>query len=344
MTSRRRLGGSSGVLLACICALAFTARPAQSQTMSAGEEAARGELITRAQDAHKKGDHRGAIELAERAAAIRKSLTLWSFIAEEQEEVGALADAYATAQRCVRESALDREAMLRAEAVERCRGLTERLKARVSYVVVEVPTPPPGLTLSLSGQDLNRAAIGVPYVITPGKVVVEAHAPGRVPFRIEIDVPEGKTINVTVTMPPDGVSSAPAPAAPPAASPPPASPPPAPSPPPSPRFARTSIALFAAGGAALVTAGALRLVANERFDNLRSTCATSCTVQGRRSGIESIDRLDHWALGLAVSGAVLAGTGAVLRWALPRDEEPQALDVHVGVDPIARAVRVGGSF
>jgi hypothetical protein len=182
--------------------------PAARAQRSAGEEVVRQQLIDAAQTAHQKGQHQEALELAQRAAQLRKSPTLLSFIAEEQEEVGALAGAYATAQQCVREGEMDLEAKLREKAIDRCRGVVARLQGRVSYVVVDVPSRPQGLTIALSGQRLNQAAIGFPYVITPGKVTVEASAPGHVPYRLEIDVPEGKTVKVTVGLAPESSAAA----------------------------------------------------------------------------------------------------------------------------------------
>ena len=185
----------------------FLASAAKAQR-PAGEEVARQQLIERAQTAHQSGAHRDALDLAQRASQIRKTPTLLLFIAEEQEEIGALADAYAMAYQCAHEAELDPEAKLREKTIERCRSMAERLRGKVSYVVVNVPNPPQGFSVRLSGQQLNHAAIGVPYVITPGKVTVEASAPGRVPYRLEIDVPEAKTVNVTVSLAPEATATA----------------------------------------------------------------------------------------------------------------------------------------
>jgi len=191
-------------LVAFASALALALAPAAAHAQRPpGEEMARQQLIERAQAAHQSGAHADALGLAQRAAQIRKTPTLLLFIAQEQEELGQYADAYAYAQQCAREAELDPEAKLRDKAIERCRSLASGLKGRISYVVVNAPNPPAGLSIRLSGQQLNQAAIGVPYVITPGKVSVEATAPGRVPYRLEIDVPEAKTVNVTVSLAPE---------------------------------------------------------------------------------------------------------------------------------------------
>jgi len=187
------------ILLGGLSMVLGTAGSATAQT-SAGEDQARQQLIERAQAAHGKGDHRAALDFAQRASRLRKSPTLLLFIAEEQSELTLFADAYASAQQCLREAELDRTARLREQSIERCRSMADQLKAKVSYVVINVPTAPEGLSVRLSGQQLNQAAIGIPFLITPGNVTVEATAPSHVPYRLDITVPEGKTINVTVNL------------------------------------------------------------------------------------------------------------------------------------------------
>ena len=90
-----------------------------------------------------------------------------------------------------------------------------------------------------------------------------------------------------------------------------------------------------------MTSGIVWLVANGRFNDLEDKCNKGCTTQARRDGIDDVVRLDDWALGLAIGGAVLVGTGAVLQWALPRSEARHAF---LTVDPASRTLRLGGRF
>jgi hypothetical protein len=175
---------------------------AAAQTLSSAEEAARQQLIESSEQAAKAEDFRAALDGAQRAARIRKSLTLMLFIARMQENLQAYADAYASAQQCLREGEFDTKARLREQTLEICRGMVNSLKAKVAHVVVNVPDPPQGLSVRLSGQELNHAAIGIPYLVTPGQIRVEATAPAHVPYRLDVDVPGGGTVNVTVTLAP----------------------------------------------------------------------------------------------------------------------------------------------
>lgn len=170
--------------------------------LSPAEYSTRRQLIEQAKAAHKAGDHPKALQLAEQAGGLQMTTSLRFFIAQEQEETGALADAYGNAQNCAREAELDTKLRDRALLIRDCRAIETRLKGRVSHLVVSVPTRPPGLKVTLLGKELNYAALDVEFPVTPGSITVEATAPNHTPYRLEISVPEGKTINISVTLAP----------------------------------------------------------------------------------------------------------------------------------------------
>jgi hypothetical protein len=196
------------ILLGLIALLA-SAKPVLALTPA--EFTTRKEVIEAAQKAHRDGDHRRALELYQKAAALEVTPSLLYMTIWEQQELGQLAEAYATARQCLSELSRHPEVRNAAQIKTGCEALESQLRDRVGRIVVEVPGQPEGLTVKLAGQALNLAAIGIPYVITPGTVLVEAEAPGHSPFRLEINVPEGKTVNVIVTM---AAVSAPAPSCP----------------------------------------------------------------------------------------------------------------------------------
>ncbi len=170
--------------------------------LSPAEYSTRRQLIEQAKAAHKAGDHPKALQLAEQAGGLQMTTSLRFFIAQEQEETGALADAYGNAQNCAREAELDTKLRDRALLIRDCRAIETRLKGRVSHLVVSVPSRPPGLKVTLLGKELNYAALDVEFPVTPGSITVEATAPNHTPYRLEISVPEGKTINITVSLAP----------------------------------------------------------------------------------------------------------------------------------------------
>src|SRR5215217_3099050 len=107
--------------------LPCSVRVAQAQR-STGDESVRTQLVDRAQKAHDAGAHTEALEMALRAGEIRQTPLLRLFVAEEQEEVKQLAEAFQNAQQCAREAKLDAETKLRDKVIERCNRLEARLK------------------------------------------------------------------------------------------------------------------------------------------------------------------------------------------------------------------------
>jgi hypothetical protein len=182
-------------------ALLLTAGAVRAQP-SPGEESVRQQLLDQMEQAHRRKAHGEALQAAQQAARIRRSPTLTLFIAGEQEELGAFADAYTSGQQCLREAQLDVKAINRDQTLQACQRLVDRLKAKVGYVVINAPDAPAGLSIKLSGHELNHAVIGIPYVITPGSVTIEASAPNRMPYSIEVAVSQGQLVTVNLNLPP----------------------------------------------------------------------------------------------------------------------------------------------
>ena len=190
-------------LLTFVPTLAIAQTP-PAPALSAADAVARQKFIDDAQAAHKSGDHARALELSQKAGALQMTPAVRFFVAQEQEETGALVDAFAGAQRCAREASLDPSVApaQRELLVSRCQDMQTRLRARVAHIVVRANQVPDGLTVKLSGQTLNKAAIGIPYLVQPGRILVEALAPGFHPYQLDITVSEGQTINVTLQLTP----------------------------------------------------------------------------------------------------------------------------------------------
>lgn len=180
---------------------AWLAGPAAARALTPNEAQARDELVREAQRAHRDGNHTRSLELYQKAAALETTPSLLYWTVWEQQEMGLIADAYLGAERCLKELARNPTIRNAKQIRAGCQALDDQLREKVGRIEVNVPAPQPeGLTVKLSGHELNHAMIGVPYTITPGRVLVEAEAPGHAPFRLEIDVPEGKTVNVAVTL------------------------------------------------------------------------------------------------------------------------------------------------
>ncbi|MDO9015680.1 MAG: hypothetical protein Q8S73_07880 [Deltaproteobacteria bacterium] len=179
-------------------AAALVASEAAAQTDPGVMAATRRDLIREAQEARTAEDHGRALDLATRAGQLGMSASLRRFIAEEQNAQGLLGPALGSAELCAREAERD-TSPARADHLSACQALAASLRPRVARLVVETPRIP-GLQVRVADTDLPSAVWGVPYLVTPGTVLVTAMAPGYRPFRAELDVGPGGTRAVRVVL------------------------------------------------------------------------------------------------------------------------------------------------
>jgi hypothetical protein len=352
------------VLIAALSPLASFPRPARAQ--EAGETVNRLHLIKAANDAHQKGHHDIALDFAKRAAGIATSATLFLFIAQEQEELGQVLDAYASAQECIHAAEFDPKTLLRKQAVEKCAELVGRLAPRIGQIVIDLPMPAPGSTLKVNGKAISLQVAGTPYPVVAGPVTIEAQAPGYQPFKSEISVVGAETRHVPVALAatpcldggqrlPDGSCQIPLLL--------PISPQPHPVSPPGPETLAISSpskgepatgrpklrrwAYVATGtGVALLIGGAIAWeVAGSKFSSTQSACDSGCTVQARASGISSIQSWDTVSNVGFIAGGVLAAGGIVLFLLSPTAESSDTpAHVLLGFDPTHGSLLIGGRF
>lgn len=223
--------------VAATLALLAHATLAAAQQPSSPLAATRRDLIEQARAARSSNDHARALDLAARAGQIEMSLSLRRFIGEEQESLGRVAEAMNTAETCVREGGGARD---NAAHVEACRALSARLQPRVGRLSVVAPTPAPtGLRVRVAGNEVPAAVWGVPMLVTPGAVTIDAEAPSFRPYHREVNVAVGAVASVPIELdalpPPPPATALPAPVVAPTPAPvvmtaPPATVPPAPQP------------------------------------------------------------------------------------------------------------------
>lgn len=218
---RRRLGADSeerrvgargarrdrwrGALFA-LAAVALAPGVAAAQEGAA--EVARRQLVDDAQAAQDRGDHAQALALAQRAREIRMTPSLRALIAQEESALGRLVDALGNAQRCAREAEADTALSGREEVLSTCRALAAELEPRLGSVVVSVPEAE-GVSVRVAGVVLAAALYGTRVPVVPGRVAIEASAPGRADFREELDVAAGQSRAIEVRLAEDAVPRAP---------------------------------------------------------------------------------------------------------------------------------------
>lgn len=187
-------------LPAALLALLVLPTAAAAQT-TAEVEATWRLLVAQAQTAQAAGDHMRALDLAQRAVTIHASPSLYRFVAQEQSQLGLLVPALTSAQRCVDAVTADRNAPERASTLSTCTTLVRDLQGRVGRLVVDVAgQAPAGLTVTVAGSVLPPALFGVPYLVTPGRVTIDATAPGRAALHRSIEVAAAATVPVRIDL------------------------------------------------------------------------------------------------------------------------------------------------
>ncbi|MFO0607242.1 MAG: hypothetical protein U0324_29030 [Polyangiales bacterium] len=312
--------------LAAALALVAAAPLAAAQSGDPALAATRRDLIEQARAARTANDHPRALDLAARAGQIEMSPSLRRFIAEEQEAAGRVAEALNSAELCVREAGAARDG---AAHVEACRAVAGRVQPRVGRVTVTPPSPPPpGLRVRVAGNEVPAAVWGVPVIVTPGAVVVEAEAPSFRAFRREVTVAVAGSQTVAVALEAAPVEPAPAPTAPvpaPAVTPPVVAPPPVEHPPPPVQpaggtsvgpFVLMGVGALALGGAAAFLALSYTDAGEPCADNPAELCTTAAA--------DTYNTLGWVSLGVGVSAVVGGVVWFVLDRRAPSTSAPRA--------------------
>lgn len=253
---RASLPTALAVFLLCRAAAAQQPSPPSENAL-----ATRRLLIADAQRASESGDHARALDLALQASRVQMTPSLRYFIASEQQATGHLSAAYAAAELCQREMDTEPNAGLRRELTNRCRAIATALLPRLARVTVRLAQPVAGARVTVNGTALTADLLGVPYAVDPGRVRVEATAPGHQPFTGEVQVNEGASGELAVTL-------TPAPAAPPVVQETPVAPPP----PPPPGVGPAPFIVLALGGAVAVGGAVMLGLGASAAGQVRSLC------------------------------------------------------------------------
>jgi hypothetical protein len=188
--------------------------PALADEPSAADrETARALLIDGRKKLEQK-DYDGALKALKAAHSIMNVPTTGLDYARALEAVGQLIEARAVALAVTRLPPRNGEPEAFADARTSAAGLADRLGARVATVVVTVKGLPSGIepTLTFDGAPVPGATIGLPRKVDPGTHVVTASAPGFAKGEQRIELRDGVTLPVELTLWPAGSEPAPPPA------------------------------------------------------------------------------------------------------------------------------------
>ena len=199
--------------VASTLSLAFALVPhgasAQQTHLDDATVATRRQLIEAAQAARVSGDHAHALDLAQRAGQLEMTTSLHRFIAEEENALGRLAEALGAAEACASEAQHDPSGPS-AQHLVPCQTLATSLRTRVGHVVVNAREHVSGMHVQIAGNEIPEALWGVPVVVNPGNVTIDASAPGRRPFHQEVAVAAGANTDVPLALTVEPASAAPA--------------------------------------------------------------------------------------------------------------------------------------
>jgi hypothetical protein len=202
MASRR---ATVALLLACAASLASaTARAAPT---AADRETAR-TLMDEGNDLREKGDLKAALKRFQGADAIMHVPTTAIAVARTQVALGLLVEARDTIAALRRMPAGPGEPAPFRDARSEADTLDASLAGRVPSLTITVTGAPEGAKpeVTVDGVAIPAAAVGLPRTVDPGHHVVVARASGASGTQ-EVDVAEGQTKPVQVTLAPDAASA-----------------------------------------------------------------------------------------------------------------------------------------
>ncbi|HEY8040223.1 MAG TPA: hypothetical protein VIF15_10545 [Polyangiaceae bacterium] len=330
-------GGRSlrtGVALALLAASLSTATAARTQ--SEDELAAARKTFAEAVADENAKRYDSALEKFRQVAAVKDTANVHYRIASCLEALGQKAQALVGYEAAVRLGQSDRTA---ADVVRAATARATALDKVVPRLAVLVPgDAPAGLEVRIDDAPVDVAALPSGVPLDPGHHTITATAPGDVPFRTGVTLPEGGRVSITVTLEPlapPAPSGAQAGGATGSAT----APPPPPPPPAShgvPAGAWVAIGLGGALAAGSVVSFVLR---SSNLSTLDRDCTTgsdgklSCPARltGEVNDARNAAKVEGpLGIGLAAGAAVSLGVGIWLMASNPSDAPQQAArGVHV---------------
>jgi hypothetical protein len=142
------------------------------------------------------GDWAGALALLKEVAAVKPTPQVRFNIAICEERLGRLVAALGDYELAASDAQAEKSDQVGQEVDARL----EALKARVPRVVVQRGDGADSATISLDGVSLGDSVVNIPMPADPGPHVVEAKAPGFLPFKQAFRVAEQQTATILVKL------------------------------------------------------------------------------------------------------------------------------------------------
>ena len=188
-------------LAAALPLIAVTLAPSAARAQSAADKATARELAVAGIKEFKKGNFAPALEKLQKAQALYDAHVHLVYIARCQVQLGQLieaAESYrALARKPIPKDASDAVRSAQSEGAEELTTLEPRIpKLRIDVEPADVQ----GLQISINGQEVPAAIVGVDRPVNPGQVVVRVGAPGYKTGEASLTLAEGGKETVAIVL------------------------------------------------------------------------------------------------------------------------------------------------
>ena len=340
-----RRTGRFACACACLLAALGVARVAPAQ-VSPEEKASAEAVFEEGMRLIKQGNFADACPKFELSQRVEPAVGTMLYLAECYEKTNRTASSWAM----FREAASLAETSGQLDRMKTAQARAAKLEPRLAWLTIEVAKEAlvPGLQLRRNGVLVSAELSGTPIPVDPGEVLVEASAPGHLPFSTKAKVTAKGRVTVPIPALQAAPEAAPAPAPPPlqAAAPAPlaatagaAAPPPSSSVSP-PAAEQKSIIPWVVAGAGVVALGVgtvFGLKAMSNADDARETCPNGlCNDASGETAASDAHTQATISNVSFVLGAAAVATGVVLYFTLPTKQGTQ-----VGLLPMADQSSLG---
>ncbi|WP_437820679.1 hypothetical protein [Sorangium sp. So ce1078] len=301
--------------------LALTCAPAALAQVSDADRATARSLAVEGQEALERKDFSAALDRFRRADAIIHAPTLLLGVARAQVGLGQWVAAQESYSRILREGAPDKSPEQFFEALAAAQRELDALAPRIPQVLISVRGPDTA-AVTIDGEPVPRAAVGVRRPVDPGGHTIRAEAAGFAPVEVKVTLAEGASETVALDLKP----VAPPPSA---APPPPIAPAPDAGPAASSGSSRTvlGIAALGLGGVGLATGAVGGVLAIGKHRDLAERCPGDLCDPSLQGDIDSYHAMGTLStIGFAI-GAVGVGAGAFLLLTAPRSPQRAGISI-----------------
>lgn len=175
---------------------------------SAADKATARRLATEGIELHNQGKYSEALDRLQRAQALYDAPVHLLYIARAQAKLGLLVEASETYRRLARvELDASAPAIFR-ESVQAGKREAPEVEAKIGALRIEVTPNVRDLKLSIDGQEVSSAIVGVERPANPGRHVVVATAPGYLDAEASVEIGEAEKKTVELRLEPSPESSA----------------------------------------------------------------------------------------------------------------------------------------